>query len=139
MKISCKARLQPRRLIPNVFFTLIFLKRSLVFPILLFSSNSLHCSPRRLPYLSLLFSGILHSVGYIFSFHLCFSLFFFSQQFLLFYFSKTTTLLSWIFFLIMVLVTTSYTMLQTSLHSSSGTLFTRSNPLNLFVTSSVYS
>ena len=43
------------------------------------------------------------------------------------------------FFLGMVLVTTSYTMLQTSVHSSSGTLSARSNPLNLFVTSSVLS
>ena len=33
--------------------SLIFLKRSLVFPILLFSSNSLHCSPRK-AFLSLL-------------------------------------------------------------------------------------
>ena len=32
----------------------------------------------------------------------------------------------------MVLVTASCTMLQTSVHSSSGTLSTRSNPLNLF-------
>ena len=36
------------------------------------------------------------------------------------------------FFLGIVLVTASCTMLQTSIHSSSGTLSTRSNPLNLF-------
>ena len=36
-----------------------------------------------------------------------------------------------------VLVTASYTMSWTSAHSSSGTLSTKSNPLNLFVTSTV--
>ena len=45
----------------------VFLKRSLVFPILLFSSISLHCSFKKSPYLSLLFSTALHSVGCIFS------------------------------------------------------------------------
>ena len=39
------------------------------------------------------------------------------------------------FFCGMVLLTASYTILQTSVHSSSGILFTRSNPLNPFVTS----
>ena len=41
------------------------------------------------------------------------------------------------FFLGMILVPASYTMSQTSIHSSSGTLPIRSNPLNLFVTSTV--
>ena len=42
------------------------------------------------------------------------------------------------FFLLgMVLITASYTMSQTSVHRSSGALSIRSNPLNLFVTSSV--
>ena len=41
------------------------------------------------------------------------------------------------FFLEMVLITASCTMSQTSVHSSSGTLSIRSNPLNLFVTSTV--
>ena len=41
------------------------------------------------------------------------------------------------FFLEMVLNTTSCTMLWTSIHSSSGTLSIRSNPLNIFVTSTV--
>ena len=36
-----------------------------------------------------------------------------------------------------VLVTTSYIILWTSVHSFSGTLFTRYNPLNLFVISTV--
>jgi len=42
------------------------------------------------------------------------------------------------FFLEMVLITASCTMSQTSIHSSSDTLSIRSNPLNLFVTSTVY-
>ena len=66
--------------VPLVY--LIFLKRSLVFPILLFSSVSLPWSGERLSYLSLLFFGTLHSNGYIFPFLLCFSLLFFSQLFL---------------------------------------------------------
>ena len=37
------------------------------------------------------------------------------------------------FFFGVVLFTVSWTILQTSVHSSSGTLFTRSNSLNLFV------
>ena len=41
------------------------------------------------------------------------------------------------FFLGMVLITDSCTVSQTSVHSSSGTLSIRSNPLNLFVTFSV--
>ena len=59
----------------------IFLKRSLVFPILLFSSISLHWSWGRLSYFSLPFFGTLHSDAYIFPFLLCFSLLFFSQLF----------------------------------------------------------
>ena len=41
------------------------------------------------------------------------------------------------FFFGMVWITASCTMSQTSIHSSSGTLSIRSNPLNLFVTSTV--
>ena len=64
--------------IPLVF--LIFLKRSLVFPILLFSSI---CSDHwgRLYYLSLLFFGTLYSNGYICPFLFCIKPFFFSQLF----------------------------------------------------------
>ena len=58
--------------------SLIFLKRFLVFPILLFYSISLHWSLRKAFYLSLLFFGTLHSNEYIFPFLLCFSLLFFS-------------------------------------------------------------
>ena len=52
---------------------LIFLKRSLVFPILFFSLITLHWSMRK-AFLSLLvFFGIPHSSGYIFLFLLCLS------------------------------------------------------------------
>ena len=59
--------------------SLIFLKTSLVFSILLFPLFL--CIDRwgRLSYFSLLFFGTLHSNGYIFAFLLCFSLPFFSQ------------------------------------------------------------
>ena len=58
--------------------SLIFLRRSLVFPILLFSSISLHWSLRKafLPLLAILWN--LHTNGYIFPFLLCFSHLFFS-------------------------------------------------------------
>ena len=41
------------------------------------------------------------------------------------------------FFSGMVLIPVSYTMSQTSVHSSSGTLSIKSSPLNLFLTSTV--
>ena len=65
--------------VPLVY--LIFLKRSLVFPILLVASFL--CIDRwgRLSYLFLQFFGTLHSDAYIFHFLLCFSLLFFSQLF----------------------------------------------------------
>ena len=63
------------------FVSLIFLKRYLVFPSLLFSLF-LYIDPwGRLSYLSLLFFGTLHSNGNIFPCPLCFSLLFFSQLF----------------------------------------------------------
>ena len=60
--------------------SLIFLKRSLVFPILLFSSISLHWTLRK-AFLSLLFCGTLHSKDSIFPFLLCLSHLFYSQLF----------------------------------------------------------
>ena len=60
---------------------LIFLKKSLVFPILLFSFIFLHWSLRKAFYLSLLFFGTLHSNGCGFPFLLCLSLLFISQLF----------------------------------------------------------
>jgi len=76
------------------FLSPIFLKRSLVFPILLFSSISLHCSLKK-AYLSLLFSGTLHSVGYTFPCLPCFLHIFFPQLFVR---PPQTTTLSWISF-----------------------------------------
>ena len=70
-----------RGVAPHSLVSLIFLMRSLVFPILLFSSLSLQSSLRKLSYLSLLFFRTLDSEGYIFSFLLCLSLPFFSQLF----------------------------------------------------------
>ena len=113
-----------------------FLKRSLVFPIILFSSVSLHCSLLEgfltlldilwnsafrlvyisfspLPFTSLLFSAICQASS--------------DNHFAFLHY----------FFLWMLFITTSYTMLPSSIHSSSGTLPIRSNPLNLFVTSTV--
>ena len=118
------------------FVSLIFLKRSLVFPILLFSSISLHWSLRKaflshlavlwyfafkwvylssspLPSTSLLFTAIYKAS---FDSHFAFSHF---------------------FFLAMVSIPVSCTILRTSIHSSSGTLSIRSSPLNLFLTSTV--
>ena len=72
--------------------SLIFLKRSLVFP----THFSLFvCTDRwgRLSCISLLPSGTLHSVGYIFPFLLCLSLHFFPQLFV-----RTVWILSWLCF-----------------------------------------
>ena len=104
--------------VPSVSLT--FLKRSLVFPILLLYSIFLHWSFRKI--ISLLCFGTLHSDGYIFPFLHCLLLHFFSQLFVR---STLTTILPcWTLFppLGMVWVTTSCTMLWTFVHSSSGTL-----------------
>ena len=61
--------------------SLIFLKRSLVFPIYCFSLFLCTDHWGRFSYLSLLLFGTLHSNGYTFPFLLCFSLLFFSQLF----------------------------------------------------------
>ena len=61
--------------------SLIFLKRSLDFPILLFSLFLCTDHWGRLFYLFLLLFGTLHSIGYIFPFLLCFWLLFFSRLF----------------------------------------------------------
>ena len=61
--------------------SLVYLKRLLVFPILLFSSISLIDQRGRLSCLSVLFFGTLRSNGYISPFLLCLLLLFFSQLF----------------------------------------------------------
>ena len=116
--------------------SLIFLKRSLVFLILLFSYISLLFSHKKtfssflfilwnsafkwvylsfspLPFASLLSSAICKASS--------------GNHFAFLHF----------FFLGMVLITNTCTMLQTSVHISLGTLSIRYNPLNLFVTSIV--
>ena len=89
---------------------------------------------RRLSYLSLLFFGTLHSNRYIFHFLLCLSLLFSAICE-----ASSNNLFAFLhfFFLGMVLISASYTMSWTSVHSSSGTLSIRSNPLTLFVTFNV--
>ena len=59
----------------------LFLKRSILFTILLLSSNSCTIHLWRIFYLSLLFPESLHSIGYIFLLLLCLSLLLFSQLF----------------------------------------------------------
>ena len=75
--------------------------------------NEVYLSLSPLPFTSLLFLAICKTSWYS---HLAFLQFFFFG---------------------MVLVTVSCTMSHTSIHSSSGTLSVRSNPFNLFVTSTV--
>ena len=104
--------------------SLIFLKRSLVFPFYCFS----------------LFLCIDH-LGQLF---LSLLAIFWNSAFRWVYLSFCTLPLAsflfflHFFFLRMILVTTSCTMLQSSIHISPGTLI-RSTSLNLFVTSTVYS
>ena len=109
-----------------------------VVPILLFASISLHWSVRKAFLFSMLFFGTLNSVGYIFPFLLCFLLLFFSQLFLRP--PQIAILLICISFSwgsMPFLINASCTMSWTSVHSSSGTLSIRANPLNLFLTSTV--
>ena len=116
--------------------TPIILRRSLAFPILLFSSISLHWSLRKafLSLLVILWNSAFKWVYLSFSPLPLASLLFITipkassdNHFAFLHF----------FFLDMVLITASCTMSWTSVHSSSGTLFIRSNPLNLFVASAV--
>ena len=97
--------------------SLIFLKRSLVFPILLFPLFRWIGHWGMLSYLSLLFFGTLHSNGYVFPFLLCFSSFLSYCKA-----SSDSHFAFFAFFLWMVLITAS-----------------RSDPLNLFVTSFAFS
>ena len=95
-----------------------FLKISLVFPILLFSSISLHWSLRKTFITLLIFFETLQMDIFplLFAFWICSFLSYLydllRQPFCLFAF----------LLLGMVLITTSHTMLWTSIHSSSGTL-----------------
>src|SRR5574341_1012684 len=114
--------------------SLIFLKGSLVFPILLFSSISLHWSLKK-AFLS------LHAILWNSAFrclYLSFSpLLFPSLLFTAICKASSDSHFAFLhfFFLGMVLIPVSFTMSRTSVHSSSGTLSIRSRPLNLFLTS----
>ena len=116
----------------------VFLKRSLVFPHLLFSSSFMHCSLKK-AFLS------LHAVLWFFAFSwvylsLSSSLVASLLSSVICKPSQITTLPSLFFFSFgMVLFTVSWTILWTSVHSSSGVLLPRSNLLNLFITSTAYS
>ena len=114
----------------------IFLNSSLVFPILLFFSISLHCSLKKASYLSLLFSRTLYSVWYIFPFLHCLSLLFFSHLFVRL--PQTIILSSCISFswgwFWSLLPLQCYKPPSTV---SSETLSTRSKPLKLFIISTV--
>ena len=116
----------------NVALVYLIFLRSLVFPFYCFPLFLSIVHLGSLSYLSLLFFGTLHSIGGIFLFLLCLSLLFFSHLFVR---PPQTIILP--FCICMVLITASCTMSQTSIHSSSGTLSIRSNPLNLFVASTV--
>ena len=114
--------------------SLIFLKRSLVFPILLFPSISWHFSLKSfLSLLTVLWNSTFRWL-YIFPF-----LLFLSSVFSAICKNSLGSHFAFLhfFFLGIVLITTSYTVLQTSVHSSSGILSIWSNPLNLLVTSTV--
>ena len=107
--------------------SLIFLKRSLVFPILLFSSVSLHWSLRKafLCLLAILWNSAFEWV------YLSFSPLLFAYL-LLTAICKASSdshfAFLHFFFLGMVLIPVSCTMTRTSIHSSSGILCIRSSP-----------
>ena len=112
----------------------IILKRSLVFPILLCPSISLHCSLEKtcLSLLAILWNSAFSWVYLSFS-PLPFTSLLFSAIFK----ASSDNHFDFLHLMLlgMVLVTTSYKMLWISIHSSSGTLSSRSSPLNLGVNS----
>ena len=113
-----------------------FLKKFLVFPILFFPLYLFALFTSESLLLSCCYSLELWlSVGYLFPFLLYLSLLFFPQIFVKL--PRKNTLFSCIFSFEMVLITTSFTMVKTFIHTSSATLSTKSNPLNLFITSTV--
>ena len=110
----------------------VFLKWSLVFPILLFSSISLHCSFKK-AFLSLL--AILWNSAFSWVYLSLSSLPFASLLSSAICKASSDNLFAFLHFFSfgMILVTGSCTVLQTYIHSSSDILSTRSNPLNLFL------
>ena len=114
----------------------IFLKRSLVFPLLLFSSIIKHCSLKK-AFLSLL--AIFWNSAFNWMYLSLSPLLFPHSSTICKAYSDNHFAFLLFFFFGMVLFTASCTVLWTSVHSSSGTLLTRSSPLNLFVTSTANS
>ena len=116
--------------------SLLFLKGSPVFPILLFPSISLHWSLRKaiLSLLAILWNSAFRWVYPFFS-----PLLFASLLFTAICKSSSDSHFAFLhlFFLGMVLTPVSCTILQTSVHSSSGTPSIRSSPLNLFLSSTL--
>ena len=116
--------------------SLIFLKRSLVFPILLFSSISLHWSLRKafLSLLAILWNSTFKWVYLSFS-----PLPFACLLFTAICKPSSNSHFSFLhfFYMGMVLIPVSCTGSWIRVHSSSGTLSIRSRPLNLFLTSTV--
>ena len=110
--------------------SLIFLKLSLVFPSLFFSSVSLHWLLKKA--LSLL--TILWNFAFRCLYLSFFPLLFASHLFTAICKASSDSHFAFLhfFFSGMVLIPVSCTMSQTSIHSSSGTLSIRPNPLNLF-------
>ena len=116
---------------------LTYLKRSLIFHIPLISLFLCIVHLRRPSYLPYLISGILHSVEYIFLSlsPLAFTSLLFST---IYKASSDNHFAIWhVLFFGIVFITASCTMLHTSIHSSSGTLYIIYTPLNLFITSTV--
>ena len=116
----------------------IYLKKSLIFPILLFFSIFLHCSFKKASFslLAILWNSAFSWI-YLSLSHLLFASLLSSA--ICKAFSDNHFVFLHFFSFGMVFVSDSCTVLWTSVHNSSGTLFTRSNPLNLFITSSVWS
>ena len=115
---------------------LIFLKRSLVFPVLLFSSISLHWSLRKALFS---FLAIVWNSAFKWK-YLSFSpLLFHSLHFTAICKASSDNDFAFLHFFSMgmVLIPVSCTMSQTSVYSSSDSLSIRSSPLNLFLTSTV--
>ena len=116
--------------------SLTFLKRSLVFPILLFSSISLHWKLRK-AVLSLL--AILWNSAFRWE-YLSFSpLLFTSLLFTAICKASSDSHFAFLHFFSMgtVLIPVSCTISRTSIHSSPGTLSIRSSSLNLFLISTI--
>ena len=113
----------------------IVLKRSLVLPILLFSFISLHFSFKKALSLLAFLRNSVFNWGYLSlsSLRFCFSSF---LSYLWIHLRQALYFLTFLSFG-MVLFTASCTMIIDSVHSFLGTLSTRYNPLNIFVTSTV--